>query len=159
MRLQRLEIQTFAKRENQRHRSVLKRLRRFGTGHVGDVEAGEALVLAGDLRAQLVPQLVGNLEEDFHHGGVELRSGAAQNLFARRVEAARLAVGTVAGDRVQGVGQGKDARADGNLIAAQAAGIARSRRSAPDARRRSRPPRPGRESCAACGSRASSARA
>jgi hypothetical protein len=89
-----------------------------------NVEGRKALVLAGDLRAQFVPKLIGNLEKDLDNGRVELGSGAAQNLFARHVEAARLAVGPVAGNRVQRVGDGKDAGADRNLVPAQPVRVA-----------------------------------
>src|SRR5580698_2715562 len=78
--------------------------RRVGQG--SNVEGGESLVLAGDLGAELVPQLVGDLEKDFDHGGIELRSGTSQNLFAGGIEAFGFAIGAVAGDRVQGVGHG-----------------------------------------------------
>src|SRR5580698_8464528 len=88
-----------------------------------EVEGGKPLILAADLRAQLLPKLVGNLQENFNHGRIELGSGAAQNLFARGVEGARLAVRPVAGDGIERVADRKDARADGNLAAADAARI------------------------------------
>ena len=61
-----------------------------------------------------MPQLVRNLEKDLHHRRIELRAGAAQNLFPRHVEAARLAIRAVTGDGVQRIGNRKNARANRN---------------------------------------------
>src|SRR6202008_4523833 len=55
---------------------------------------------------------------------VKLRPGAAKNLFARCVEAASLAIGAVAGDRVHRVGHGEYAGADRNFIPSQPAWVA-----------------------------------
>ena len=59
------------------------------------------LVLSADLGAQFLPELIGNLQNDLDDGRIELGSGAAQDLFARGIESARLAVGAVAGDGVK----------------------------------------------------------
>src|SRR5580698_10901659 len=88
------------------------------------LECGEALVLAADLRAKLLPELVGDLEKHFDDCGVELRSRTAQYLFAGRVKAARPAVGAITRDGIECVCHGKDARANGNLAAANATWIA-----------------------------------
>src|ERR1035437_7255582 len=90
---------------------------------VRDVKCGEALVLACDLRAQLVPQLVGNLEEDFDDRRVELGAGAAQHLLARGIEASCGAVGTVACDGVKRVGDSENTRADRDFDPSQTARI------------------------------------
>src|ERR1035437_5600011 len=90
---------------------------------VRDVKCGEALVLACDLRAQLVPQLVGNLEEDFDDGRIELGAGAAQHLLARGIEASCGAVGTVACDGVKRVGDSENTRADRDFDPSQTARI------------------------------------
>jgi len=81
-------------------------------------------VLAADFGAELLPELIGNLEEDLDDGGIELRSRAVENFLARGIKATSFAVGTVAGDGVEGVGHGKDARADGNFAAGEAIGVA-----------------------------------
>ena len=56
--------------------------------------------------------------------GVELRAGAALDLFARVRERQSLAIGAVADHGVQRVRDGENARAEGNLLALQAARIA-----------------------------------
>jgi hypothetical protein len=91
---------------------------------VRNIEGRELLVPGGDFRTQLVPKLIGDLEKDLHNARIELRSGAAQNLFARLIEAARLAVRPVAGDGVEGVGDGENAGADGNIGSALGVWIA-----------------------------------
>jgi hypothetical protein len=85
-------------------------------GRVGYIEGGEAYVLVGDFRAQLVPQLIGNLKIDLYNTGIELAAGTAQNLFTRLVKGARLSVRAVAGDGIQGVGYGKYAGAYRNPL-------------------------------------------
>src|SRR6202041_3070003 len=51
-------------------------------------------------------------------------SRAAENLLASSVEAACLAIGAVTGDGVQGVGDGKDAGADGDFDSVEAVRVA-----------------------------------
>src|SRR5581483_3793569 len=80
-------------------------------------------MLAADLRPQLLPKLIANFEKDFDDDRVELRPRTSQNLFAGGVEALRLAIRTIAGDRVQRVGYSKDASADRNFFSAHSAGI------------------------------------
>ena len=53
---------------------------------------------------------------------VELCSGATNDLFGGRGEGRALAVGAVGGHGVERVGDGEDACAEGNLLAAQARG-------------------------------------
>ena len=72
-------------------------------------------IFGGDFRTQLAPKLVGDLEKHLHNVRIELRSGAAQNLIARHIEATRLSVRPVAGDGVEGVGDGENAGADGDV--------------------------------------------
>src|SRR5208283_3686586 len=86
---------------------------------VSHVEGRVLLVLAADLRAQLLPKLVGNLQKDLDHGRIELRSRAAQNLPARLSETARLTVGTVACNGVKSVDNCEDPRSDGDLAPTQ----------------------------------------
>jgi len=93
---------------------------------MGNIEGREVVVLPGDFRAQLEPQLIRDLQIDLDNCGIELRSRAADNLFARRVEGPRDAIGPVAGDGVKRIGNGEDSRPDGNGGIPQPAGVAAS---------------------------------
>src|SRR3954468_21315866 len=55
--------------------------------------------------------------ERLDHRGVELGAGAALELGERRLVAARIRVGALRGDRVVGVADRDDARADRDLLA------------------------------------------
>ncbi len=62
------------------------------------------------------------VHEETHEIGIELRTGAALELGQSRGGGARLLVGALGGDGVEGIGDGDDARAERNVLAAQAVG-------------------------------------
>src|SRR5277367_6290329 len=74
--------------------------------------------------AQVGPGLGGDGEEDFDDLGVELCAGATADLVSGFGEAGSFSVGPVGGHGIEGVCDGEDARAEGDLFATQAAWIA-----------------------------------
>jgi hypothetical protein len=80
--------------------------------------------MARHLDSQVLPQGIGEPEEDFHNVGVELGTGVFLDLFARDAVGAGAAVRPVRGDGVHGVGDGEDPGSEGDFLAAQAARIA-----------------------------------
>src|SRR5204863_296189 len=71
-----------------------------------------------------VPFALGNAQPGLHDLGIELRVGALDDLLARRLVGAALAVRAIVGDRVVGVDHREDARADADVVAGQPLGIA-----------------------------------
>jgi len=67
--------------------------------------------------------LLWNREKYFHDLGVELSAGAAANLFPCVRHRQGLAVRTIADHGIHRIGKGEYARAEGNLLSTQSAGI------------------------------------
>src|ERR1700758_2528072 len=84
----------------------------------GEGEGRKAPVMA-DLLAEILPEAIGHFEVDGDDARVELGTGAALNLFASGIEGARLPVGPVGRDGVEGVGHGEYPCAEGDLFADQ----------------------------------------
>lgn len=74
--------------------------------------------------AEVKPVLLGDGGEDFDDFGIELRAGAATNLFTSVAHRQSFAVGAVADHGVERIGDGEDAGAERNLIALEAARVA-----------------------------------
>src|ERR1700730_4134757 len=86
-------------------------------------EVGEAEWRA-QVFAQLQPVLFGDRQENLNNFGIELRAGAAADFFACVRQWQRFAIGAIADHGVKRVGDGENSRAQRNLLAFQAAGIA-----------------------------------
>src|SRR5829696_7680246 len=90
-----------------------------GRRRCGGVRARGAAVGVGGGGAgasQALPLAGGDAPEGFDHARVELRARATLQLGARGVVAAARAVDAVADHRVEGVGDGEDARAEVDLF-------------------------------------------
>lgn len=74
--------------------------------------------------AEIDPVLLRDGEEDLDNFGIELGFGAAANFLAGVGHGKSFAVGAVADHGVERIGDGKNACAEGNLIAFEAARIA-----------------------------------
>src|SRR5215831_17560725 len=97
-----------------------------GTGwSLGSLSAGGCTTgLAFDFAAQILPNVVWHLEEDFDNFRIELASRPAQDFRFRRLERLGRTIRAIRGDGIQRVGNRKDARPEGDFPALQAAGIA-----------------------------------
>src|SRR5215469_9123693 len=93
-----------------------------GLNRARERQGREAAVVA-NFPSQILPEPVGHSEVDPDDLWIELGAGAAGNLLAGGVESSRLAVGPVRRDGVQGVGYGKNARAQGDMVAYEPARI------------------------------------
>src|SRR5579859_2705512 len=74
--------------------------------------------------AQINPVLFRDCSEDLHDFGIELRPGAAANLFAGMGHGQSAAVRAVADHRVERIGDRENARSQGYLVAPEASRIA-----------------------------------
>src|SRR5580700_3276995 len=77
-----------------------------------------------NLLAQLAPRLERDTHKHLDHHRIELATGAAHNLIARRFKGGALAIRPVRGHRVERVRYGKDSRPQWNLLAAETPRIA-----------------------------------
>jgi hypothetical protein len=77
-----------------------------------------------DFRAQVLPYLLRNGEENLHNLGIELPARMALNFSPSRRYGLRGAIRPIGRDGVEGVRDGKNARPQGDLIALETAGIA-----------------------------------
>ena len=82
----------------------------------------EAALLCA-VAAEFVPDVVGHAEKDFDDLRIELASGPELDFFAGGFVSLFGTIGAVGGDGVEGVGDGKDAGAEWNLLALEAARI------------------------------------
>src|SRR5882724_1950871 len=76
--------------------------------------------------AQVQPMLLGNGHKHVDDGGVKLAAGAAFNLFARVGHGQGSAVGAVTDHGIERIRDGKDACPERNLLAFEAARVARA---------------------------------
>src|SRR6185437_10720652 len=90
---------------------------------LGAAETENAADTVLDSAAEVDPERLGNAQKDLNDPGIELVAAATCDLQAGFWKAAALAVRAVGGDGIECVGDGEDARAERNLLAAQSAGI------------------------------------
>src|SRR4029077_11226736 len=84
----------------------------LGAGSVG----GEVVDLRVDFLAQVLPDVVGHGEKDFHNFGIELAPRPALDLLPSRGQRLCRTVGPIRSDGVQRVGDREDSGSQGNLF-------------------------------------------
>src|ERR1700722_5072333 len=66
--------------------------------------------------AQILPDILRHFEKDSYHVGIELPTGPIVDLFLGRLKCLLGPVNPIRSDGVERIGDGEDARSEGNLL-------------------------------------------